>query len=90
MRRIGDTLAGVLSVIWNMFWGIAVGIIALWAFFLAMGGLSPDDPLWVTIAMGVLGVLAMIHFIHVREAISDPGHDDLAREVHRMRERRGF
>jgi membrane protein implicated in regulation of membrane protease activity len=90
MGRIGDRMTAVLSVAWNAFWGIAVGVIALWAFFLLMGAISASDPLWLTIAMCVLAVLATIHFVHVRRMLSDRDHSDLARRVHMLRERRGF
>ena len=46
--------------------------------------------LWLTIAMGVLALLATIHFVRVRHAIADGRHEELARSVHAMRERRGF
>jgi cytochrome c biogenesis protein CcdA len=88
MRSTGDRLAGVASVLWNFFWGFALGVIVLWAFFLLMGAFTPDDPIWLTIAMGVLAVLAAIHFVHVRQLLRDD--TELARQVHMLRERRGF
>lgn len=88
MGRIGASVSSLASVIWNAFWGIALGVIVLWAFFLLMGAFSPGDPLWLTITMGVLAVLAAIHFVHVRRLLSED--HELARQVHMLRERRGF
>jgi hypothetical protein len=35
-------------------------------------------------------VAALAHFIHVGHALDNGRHDELARSVHAMRERRGF
>ena len=37
-----------------------------------------------------LGVLAVVHFVRVRRALSDHRHDEMARSLHGWRERRGF
>ena len=90
MRQLADFGAVLLAVLWEAFWGIAPGLIVLWAFFLLMGAISVGDPAWLSATMGVLGVLAAIHFAHVRRALADHEHSDLARRVHMLRERRGF
>jgi membrane protein implicated in regulation of membrane protease activity len=84
MRVIGS-IAGV-------FWTICLGAVALFVFFSATGAISPAEVLWLTIAVSVIALLALIHFLHVRRALDhrDHRHDDLARSVHAMRERRGF
>jgi hypothetical protein len=84
MRVIGN-IAGV-------FWTICLGAVALFVFFSATGAISPSEVLWLTVAVGAIGLLALIHFVHVRRALAHHGHrhDDLARSVHAMRERRGF
>jgi hypothetical protein len=90
MRQLADSAATAFSVLWELFWAIALGLIALWAFFLVMGAVSVGDPAWLTVSMGVLAALAAIHFAHVRRALADHEHSDLARRVHMLRERRGF
>jgi membrane protein YdbS with pleckstrin-like domain len=90
LERLPDPLAGVAAVLWNALWIIALGLVVLWAFFLVMGAVSLGDPVWVTVVMGTLAVLAAIHFVHVRRLLGDHAHDDIARRVHMLRERRGF
>lgn len=88
MLRARDALARLFAPIWEFFWEIALGIVVLWAFFLLMGGIAIDDPLWLTITMGVLAAAATFHIVHMRRIVE---HDpDLSRRAHRMRERRGF
>jgi hypothetical protein len=88
MREIGDTLLSAAMVVWNAFWALALGAIGLWAFFLIFGAFSPADPAWLTVVMGVLALLAALHFAHVRKAIEED--KELARRTHMIRERRGF
>jgi membrane protein YdbS with pleckstrin-like domain len=90
MRRIGDGFSAAAAVLWNVFWAIALGVLVLWVFFLAMGAVSIGDPLWLTIAMAVLAVLAAFHFAHLRRMMKEPEHHDMARKTHMLRERRGF
>jgi Flp pilus assembly protein TadB len=70
----------------DMFWVLAIGVIAAYAFFAALGAFSPGDVWGVTIAVGVLLLLWI-----ARAALS--GHrarmDRDPRLVH-ARERRGF
>jgi hypothetical protein len=70
----------------DAFWVLAVGIIAAYAFFAALGAFSPSDVWGVTIAVGVLVVLCFLRVWSVRrfdDAMKDP-------RVVRGRERRGF
>ena len=88
VERVRDGFARVFGPIWEFFWEIALGIVVLWMFFLVMGGISADDPLWLTITMTVLGVAAFFHMLHMRRIVE---HDsELSRRAHRLRERRGF
>jgi hypothetical protein len=82
----------VIGSIVGVFWTICLGAVALFVFFAATGAISPTEVLWLTIAVGVIALLALIHFLHLRRALDDHDHrhDDLARSVHAMRERRGF
>lgn len=70
----------------DAFWALAVGLIAAYVFFAALGAFDPGDVLGVTIAVGILVVLCCLRvWIERRHAESqrDP------RLVH-ARERRGF
>lgn len=66
----------------DAFWVVALGLIAAYAFFAALGAFSPGDVLGVTIAVGVLVAL------WVWKASRGAGERDM-RLAH-DRERRGF
>lgn len=70
----------------DAFWVLAIGVIAAYAFFAALGAFSPGDVLGVTIAVGVLVALWI-----ARAVMSGRGkrQDKDPRLVH-ARERRGF
>jgi fatty acid desaturase len=74
----------------GVMWIVVLGAIVLYGFFAALGAISPAEVTWLTTLVGVLAVIAAIHFIRVRHALDDHRHDELARSVHAMRERRGF
>lgn len=82
LQRIGR-VSGVL-------WLFVLGAIVLYGFFAALGAISPTESAWLTTLVGVLAVIATIHFVRVRRALDDHRHNELARSVHAMRERRGF
>jgi Flp pilus assembly protein TadB len=70
----------------DAFWVLAIGVIAAYAFFAALGAFSPGDVLGVTIAVGLLLVLWIVRALAIRRGgrvEKDP------RLVH-ARERRGF
>jgi uncharacterized membrane protein YhaH (DUF805 family) len=69
----------------DAFWVLAMGVIAAYAFFAALGAFSPWDVLGVTIGVAVLLVLWIVRALRARRAADarDP------RLVH-ARERRGF
>ena len=70
----------------DAFWVLAIGVIAAYAFFAALGAFSPGDVLGVTIAVGILLALWIVRALLARRAAAaarDP------RLVH-ARERRGF
>ena len=69
----------------DAFWVLAIGVIAAYAFFAALGAFSPGDVLGVTIAVVVLALLwlARAAMAGRRAGVRDP------RLVH-DRERRGF
>jgi len=74
----------------NLFWVLVIGAVVLYAFFAVMGAISFTDLVWLTALIGVLGILAVVHFIRLRRALSDHEHDEMARKLHSWRERRGF
>ena len=74
----------------GVFWTLCLGAVALFVFFWATGLFSPAEVLWLSAVVGVLALLALIHFLRVRRALGDHRYSDLARTVHAMRERRGF
>ena len=76
----------------GIFWALSLGLIALFAFFAALGLVALGDVVWLTVIVVALALMSTIHFIRVRRALghSDHRHDELARSVHAMRERRGF
>jgi TRAP-type C4-dicarboxylate transport system permease large subunit len=69
----------------DAFWVLAIGVIAAYAFFAALGAFSPGDVLGVTIAVGILVALFLVRAWSMRRVAAerDP------RLVH-ARERRGF
>ena len=75
----------MLSTLSETFWILALAIIVLFAFFLALGAFRPGDVVGVTI---VVGALALLWIGHARwdSRHRDP-HD---RAIIRARERRGF
>lgn len=78
--------AGPAAAVRELFWVIAAGVIACYAFFVALGAFSPTDVVGVSIAVGVLLALWVVHAwaqAHRHADERDP------RLVH-ARERRGF
>jgi uncharacterized membrane protein (DUF485 family) len=69
----------------DAFWVLAMGVIAAYAFFAALGAFAPGDVLGVTIAVGVLLALWILRALLARRAAADRD----PRLVH-ARERRGF
>jgi hypothetical protein len=80
----------LVGSITGVFWTLCLGAVALFVFFWATGLFSPAEVRWLSVLVGALAVLALIHFVRVRRALGDHRHSDLARTVHAMREHRGF
>ena len=75
----------MLETMRETFWILALAVIALFAFFAALGAFSPTDALWATIAVIVLCVLWVVH------AVLEGRHRDRRDPAAvRARERRGF
>jgi membrane protein implicated in regulation of membrane protease activity len=69
----------------DAFWVLAIGVIAAYAFFAALGAFSPGDVVGVTIAVGVLVALWI-----ARALLARRGDDDRDPRLVHARERRGF
>jgi len=75
----------MLSTLSETFWILALAIIVLFGFFLALGAFRPGDVVGVTIAVAALALLWIGH------AMWDSRHrDPHDRAIIRARERRGF
>jgi len=75
----------MLATLRETFWVLALAVIALFAFFAALGAFSPTDALWLTIAVAALCVLWIVH------ALLEGRHRDRRDAAAiRARERRGF
>jgi 4-hydroxybenzoate polyprenyltransferase len=78
MSRMRETMR-------ETFWILALALIALFAFFAALGAFSPLDVLWATILVAVLCVMWVVHAV-----LDDRRRDRRDPSVVRARERRGF
>jgi len=88
-REGGDsvrTLAGLSKVVWV----VIIGVVGLYAFFILMGALSPADQVLITAGVVALAVALAVHLVRVRRSMREPGHEAELRELHKMRETRGF
>jgi uncharacterized membrane protein YhaH (DUF805 family) len=75
----------LLSTLSETFWLLVLGVVALFAFFAALGAFEVGEAIGVTIAIVLLGVLWLGHAMWV--ARHHDGHDPASV---RARERRGF
>jgi uncharacterized membrane protein YhaH (DUF805 family) len=75
----------ILEVMRETFWILALAVIALFTFLVALGAFSPGDAIWATVVVGLLVVLWVMH------AIMEGRHRDTRDPAAiRARERRGF
>jgi uncharacterized membrane protein YhaH (DUF805 family) len=84
--RSPSPLSNVARIVREAFWVIALGLIACYAFFVLLGAWKPGDVVGVSIAVGVLVVLWLVHAwaqSHRRVEGRDP-------RLTAARERRGF
>ncbi|HEX3562286.1 MAG TPA: hypothetical protein VHU24_05560 [Solirubrobacterales bacterium] len=79
-----------MSGLLNFLWASCVGAVALFGFFVVMGGFSPGDVLWLTLIVAVLAVMFVIHQVRVSHELREHRGDSMTREVQQIRERRGF
>ena len=84
--RRPSPLSAVATTVREAFWVIALGVIACYLFFVALGAFHPGDVLGVTIAVGVLVLLWIVH-AWAQGHRRDEGRDS---RLTAARERRGF
>lgn len=75
------------AILSETFWTLAIAVIALFAFFVALGAFDPFEILGVTLAVAALTAAWLLH-AWVAGHRRDDGHRDV--EAMRARERRGF
>jgi hypothetical protein len=78
-----DRMLGPLSV-------LCLGAVVLFAFFSALGAISPAEVLVPTVVVGVVGVLFAARSLYVRHELGQHGNQAILRSVNSLRERRGF
>jgi hypothetical protein len=69
----------------DTFWLLALAVIALFAFFVALGAFAPGEVLWLTLGVAAL---TLLWIGHAWWASRHPARRDSA--LIRARERRGF
>lgn len=69
---------------------LAILLVALYAFGLLIGMYSLGETFWIALVMIVLGAMFAVHQWRISRALQGHEHEELARDVHRMREKRGF
>jgi membrane protein implicated in regulation of membrane protease activity len=79
-----------LGTIVNVFWTLAIGIVVLYAFFVAINAISPGQVWALTVVVVVLSLLLAVHFVHLRRVLKQGGRNEARRRLNAMRERRGF
>ena len=82
METRGSRVRATMS---DTFWVLILGIVVLFAFFLALGAINPGEVVWLTLAMLVLALVWTAHAVWQSRHRS--GRDPAAI---RNRERRGF
>jgi uncharacterized membrane protein YhaH (DUF805 family) len=80
MRRVK-----ILHTLSETFWLLALAVVVMFAFFIALGAFKPGEVVGVTVAVCALAVLWVAHAVWAAHH-NDP-HD---RAAIRARERRGF
>jgi hypothetical protein len=80
----------VIRRLGSVVWPLLVGLIVLYAFFVALGAFAPGDVWALTVAIAAVTVLVAIHFLHVRNQLARGGPNEARRQRNALRERRGF
>jgi uncharacterized membrane protein YhaH (DUF805 family) len=80
-----DRRAKILHTLSDTFWLLALAIVVLFAFFIALGAFKPGEVLGVTIAVVAIAALWLAHAVWAARH-----HDPHDRSSIQARERRGF
>jgi hypothetical protein len=73
------------------FWLVALGVVVLYAFFVALATISPVRVAGVTAVIMLLAATLTLRGIRLARELADPGGDPrVRRALNRQRERRGF
>jgi hypothetical protein len=73
------------------FWCLLPGLVVLYVFFSAIGGLSPAQVLVPTAVTTALSAMSLIRAMRINRELASPFGDPSVREAcNRQRERRGF
>jgi hypothetical protein len=86
MLHPSPRVSAIAEFVREAFWVLALGVIGCYAFFVALGAFSPGDVLGITIAVGALLLLWLVHAWaqgHRHRHARDP-------RLSSARERRGF
>jgi uncharacterized membrane protein len=71
-------------------WIVLLGIVVLFGFFAILGMFSPDEVMWLTVAVAALAVLIGLRSLLMRRQLNKHGNQELFRSLNQLRERRGF
>jgi uncharacterized membrane protein YhaH (DUF805 family) len=75
----------ILATLSETFWLLVLAVVAMFAFFVALGAFKPSEVVGVTVAVAALAVLWVAHAVWVARH-----HDGRDPAAVRARERRGF
>jgi hypothetical protein len=67
-----------------------LGVVVMFVFFAALGGVAPGEVVWPSIVIGVLALLFAVRSLVVRHELGEHGNRNMLRSVNSLRERRGF
>jgi TRAP-type C4-dicarboxylate transport system permease large subunit len=70
-----------------------LGIVALYVFALMLGAFGPSELPAISVVVALVLVMFAVHAMRLRRELREPnapGHDELMRSLHKLRERRGF
>ena len=79
-----------LAVVRNTLMVLAVGLVVLFLFFVALGAFSPAETVVASIIVAALAVVVAIHMYRVHRALEGEGGSEMHRVLNLQRERRGF
>jgi hypothetical protein len=82
---------GVIGRLSLSLWIVATGTVVLYAFFVFLARIAPEQVAGVTAVVVALAAITTVRNIRVASQLADRGGDpQLRRSRNRMRERRGF